>query len=490
MKVTSERLDNSQVKVLVELDAAEVEDKLRQTTRKLSREFNIPGYRRGKAPHHAVIRVLGREAVQQQALEDFGNDLYEAAIAEVEYTPYEVGQLEDVEWDPFVMTVLVPIGPEVDLGDYRSVRLPFEVEEVTETAVEEYLEGMREEHAQWVPVERAAQMGDQVVVDVKARVGDETIMEEETMELLLEADSNQPLPGFAEQVVGLKAGDSADFALSLPTESDEEGAEPRQAQVHVDLNTVRERDMPAMDDELAMMVGDYETLDALKASVRERLEEEARQSAESEYLDKVLDAMVEAANRIEYPPQAIDREADSAMMQMERNLASSGLPFETFLRMIGKTREMYRQELRPTVEDRLKKRLVLEEIARREGLEPSPEDVEAEIERMSERMGPQAGEMRELLDTPGGRESVTADLAITQAQERALQIARGEAPELEEAPAAAPASEPEAEAAAPASEPEAEAAAPASEPEAETPAEGMEAQAGEEASAATEEAAE
>ena len=151
MKVTSERLDNSQVKVLVELDAAEVEDKLRQTTRKLSREFNIPGYRRGKAPHHAVIRVLGREAVQQQALEDFGNDLYEAAIAEVEYTPYEVGQLEDVEWDPFVMTVLVPIGPEVDLGDYRSVRLPFEVEEVTETAVEEYLEGMREEHASGFP---------------------------------------------------------------------------------------------------------------------------------------------------------------------------------------------------------------------------------------------------------------------------------------------------------------------------------------------------
>jgi len=479
MKVTSERLDNSQVKVLVELDAAEVEDKLRQTTRKLSREFNIPGYRRGKAPHHAVIRVLGREAVQQQALEDFGNDLYEAAMAEIEVTPYEVGQLEDVEWDPFVMTVLVPVEPEVDLGDYRSVRLPFEVEEVTEAAVEEYLEGLRQEHAQWVPVERPAQMGDQVVVDAKARVGDETILEEENMELLLEADASRPLPGFAEQVVGLKAGDSAEFELSLPAESDEEGAEPQQAQGYVDLNTVRERDMPAMDDELAMMVGDYETLDALKASVRERLEEEARQSAESEYLDKVLEAMVEAAKKIEYPSQAIAREADSAMMQMERNLASSGLPFETFLRMIGKTREMYRQELRPGAEDRLKKRLVLEEISRREGLMPSPEDVETEIERMSERMGPQAGEMRELLETPGGRESVTADLAITRAQERALQIARGEAPELEEAPAAAPASEPEAET-----------AEAASEPKAEVPAEGMEAQAGEEAPAATEEAAE
>jgi len=353
--------------------------------------------------------------------------------------------LEDVQWDPFVMTVLVPIEPEVDLGDYRSLRLPFEVEEVTEAAVEEYLERLREEHAQWVPVDRPAQMGDQVVVNVKAREADVTIVEEENMELLLEEGSSRPLPGFAEQIVGLKAGESAEFDLSLPAEDDEEGAEPREAHVYVDVNTVRERDMPAMDDELAMMVGDYETLDALKASVRERLEEEARQAAESEYLDKVLAAMIEAAPKIEYPPQAIDREADSAMMQMERNLRASGLPFETFLRMIGKTREMYRQELRPQAEDRLKKRLVLKEIARREGLMPSPEDIEAEINFMSERMGPQADEMRELLMTPEGRESVAADLAMDRAQKRAVEIARGEAPELEEEPAAESSPEPEAE---------------------------------------------
>jgi trigger factor len=260
MKVTSERLDNCQVKVLVELDAAEAEDKLRQTTRKLSREFNVPGYRRGKAPHHAVLRVLGREAVQQQALEDFGNDLYEQAITEIEYKPYEVGRLEDVAWDPFVMTVMVPIEPEVDLGDYRSVRLPFEVNEVTDSAVGDYLEGLRQEHAQWIPVDRPAELGDQVVVYVRAKAGDETILEEESMELLLEAGSDKPLPGVAEEIVGLKAGDSVEFDLALPPEEDEEGAEPSAAHVYVDLNTVRFRDLPAMDDELAMMVGDYETL--------------------------------------------------------------------------------------------------------------------------------------------------------------------------------------------------------------------------------------
>jgi trigger factor len=479
MKVTSERLDDCQVKVLVELDAAEVEDKLRQTTHKLSRQFNVPGYRRGKAPHHAVIRVLGREAVQQEALEDFGNDLYEQAMAEIEYKPYEAGQLQEVEWDPFVMTVLVPVAPEVDLGDYRSVRLPFEVEEVTDAAVEDYLGRLREEHAQWLPVDRPAEMGDQVVINVRAWVGDETILEEENMELLLEAGSQKPLPGFAEQVVGLKAGESAEFELALPAEDSQEEAGPREAHAYVDVNTVRARDVPGMDDELALMVGDYETLDDLKASVRERLEVEARQRAESQYLEKVLEAMIEVAPKIEYPPQAIDREADSTMAQMERNLSASGLPFESFLRMMGKTREMYRQELRPAAEDRLKKRLVLEDIARREGLAATPEEVDTEIDRMSELMGSESGRMREVLDTPGGRESVASDLAISRAQTRALEIARGEAPPLPEAPAGEPAPEPEAEPVAN----ETEVDVPRAEPEAET-------ESAQEPPAGTEEAAE
>jgi trigger factor len=231
-----------------------------------------------------------------------------------------------------------------------------------------------------------------------------------------------------------------------------------------------------MDDELAMMVGDYETVEDLKASVRERLEAEARQRAEAQYLEKVLDAMIEIAPKIEYPTQAVDREAESTLAQMERNLSASGLPFETFLRMMGKTREMYRQELRPRAEERLKKRLVLEEIARREGLAAEPDEVEAEIDRMSELMGPESRRMRELLETPGGRETVASDLASSRAQKRAMEIARGEALPLPEAPAA-PSSQPEAEpvvaeveaevTAATEAEPEAEAAA---EPGEETPA--------------------
>jgi trigger factor len=195
---------------------------------------------------------------------------------------------------------------------------------------------------------------------------------------------------------------------------------------------------------LAMMVGDYESLDDLKASVRERLETEALEQAESEYLTAVLGAMVEAAERIEYPPQAVDREADLSVSQMERSMAAQGLPPETLWRMMGKSRESYVQDARPSAEQRLRRRLILDEVARQEGLEPEQEEVDAEIERMVEMAGPEASQMREMLETPAGRASITQDLVISMVQERVKEIGRGEAPPLEKpAPDAVAEAEPE-----------------------------------------------
>jgi trigger factor len=180
-----------------------------------------------------------------------------------------------------------------------------------------------------------------------------------------------------------------------------------------------------------MMVGDYDTLDDLRASVRETLEAEALEEAESQYLDGVLEAIIETAVKIEYPPQAIDREADVALDQMERNLASSGLQLDTYLNMLGKTREAYRSELRPAAEERLKKRLVMVEVSKQEKLELEDEEIEAQINRVSESMGENADQMREFLETTQGRLSVADDLMSTKVQERIVEIGKGEAPPLE-----------------------------------------------------------
>ncbi|MBN1659815.1 MAG: trigger factor [Anaerolineae bacterium] len=425
MKVTTERLDNCQINLMIELDQAEVDKKLRETARTLSRHYTVPGYRRGKAPFHAVVRVFGREALQQQMLEEEGNDLYEEAIEQIEYEPYEVGKLEDVEWEPFRMTVVVPIKPEVDLGDYRAVRVPMEAQEITDEAVDAYISNLRQEHAQWVPAEEPAAMGDQVVLDMQGTAGEQTIMDNENHEMLLAEGATHPLPGFHEQIVGMSPGEEKRFELDVPEDDADDAAAGQTATVTVRLHTVRKLDQPD-DEELIMTVGDYEAIDDLRASVHERLETDARLAAEAEYLDKVLDAMVEAAPRIEYPPQALDREAEMAMSQLERQLAASGMTADIFFRMIGKTRESYQRELRPSVEGRLRKRLVLQKIGQMEGLEADPEAVQAEIERTVAMAGDRADEMREMLESQEGRESVASDLIVERVQARVIAIGRGE----------------------------------------------------------------
>jgi trigger factor len=434
MKVTTERLDNCQVNVIVEMDAAEVDKKLRQTARRISRQFNVPGYRRGKAPFQAVVRVFGREAIQQEALEDSGQEWYEEALKEVEYEPYEVGELKDVEWDPFRMTILLPIEPEVDLGEYRSVRVPMEVEPVGDEQVEERLAELQKEHAELVPVERPAALGDQVVVDLEGRVGDKVIMSNENHEVQLQAGSTNPMPGFHEQIVGMSPGEDKAFTLTVPEDDYEQDVVGDEAEIRVHLHTVRAEDIPPLDDDLALMVGDYDSLDDLRSALRDELEKAAAEKAESEYLDKVLDAMIENAAKIEYPPQAVDHETEYALKQMERNLASSGIELDRFLGMIGKSREQYKQELSPAAEGRLRKRLVLREVAKREGLEVEEAQVDAEIERLTEMMGDQADEMRKMLQSPSGQLSVKDDLLTAKVEERVMQIAKGEAPPLEEEP--------------------------------------------------------
>jgi trigger factor len=372
-----------------------------------------------------------------------------------------MGSLEEVEWDPFRMTVLVPIPPEVDLGDYRAVRVPFEVEPVTEEQIAEELAHLQQQYAQWVPVERAAALDDQVVLDMEGKAGDKVILSNEGYEMLLQAEATYPLPGFHEEIVGMSPGEKKTFLLAVPEDDEDQDAAGQEATVTVHLHSVKAEDLPSLADELAMMVGDYETLDALKTSIQERLETEARQKTESEYLDRILEAMVEAAVKIEYPSQAIDREAEFALNQMERNLASSGIQLDTYLRMLGKSREAYQQELRPAAEERLKKRLVMRQVAEREGLTVKDEEIEAEIDRLSEMMGEQAGQMREVLESPGGRLTVADDLMVDRTQKRIIAIAKGEAPPLEEVTEAEEEAPPEAEAevqqaAGPATESEAE----------------------------------
>jgi trigger factor len=426
MKVTTERLEHCQINVFVELDAAEVDDKLRQTARKISRKMNVPGYRRGHAPFAAVIRTFGREAVQQEAIDEFGQELYDAALEQIEYEPYQPGELREVEWDPFRMTVRIPIQPETDLGRYRDVRVPFEPEAVGEEKVEERLAAVQDEHAQWVPVERPAALGDQVVIDATGHVEGREVMKLEGSDLRLEEGAAAPVPGLHTQLVGMSAGESKEVTLAYPEDHADESLAGKEGTFSLSVTVVKQKEIPPLDDDLALMVGAYDTLDDLRAAVRQQLDAEAAEQAKPAYLDKVLEAIVEQAPRIDYPPQAIDREVEMALERMERNLESAGIRLERYLQMIGKTPEAYKAELRPAAETRFRKRMAMREIAKREGLKVTDEEVEAEIARLTALLKEEAGDLRQALTSPEGHLSVADDILTGRVQERIIAIGLGE----------------------------------------------------------------
>ncbi|HNS52947.1 MAG TPA: trigger factor [Anaerolineae bacterium] len=453
MRVTTERLEHCQVNVIVELEAAEVDEKLRESARKISKKFNVPGYRRGHAPFAAVLRAFGRAAVQEQALEDFGQEWYDEALKQVEDEPYQAGELRDVEWDPFRMTVLLPLMPQVELGDYRSVRLPFEPKPVADEQMEKRLKEVQDAHAQWVPVDRPAAIGDLVVLDWAATIAGTEVAKHEGDEVILREKATLPLSGFAEAIAGMSADETRTFELTYPARYEDEKLAGKQATFVAHVHAVKEKELLPIDDDLALVVGDYDSLAGLQAAIRQQLEAEAVDAARPDYLDNLLQAMVDQAVTIDYPPQAVERESDRAMSRMEHDLEGAGIQMDKYLQMVGKTREAYKADFRPAAEVRLKKRLVLDEVAAREGLVVTEDEVEAEIENLLERLDEGDEALHQAITGAEGRLSVAEDILTTKAQHRIIAIGMGEAPPLPE-----PEAEPEAAEAAPVEAAEAEAA--------------------------------
>jgi trigger factor len=269
-----------------------------------------------------------------------------------------------------------------------------------------------------------------VVVDVQASLDDETIWQEENLELLLGDDDASPVPGLNEHLVGMAAGETQSFSLVLPEDWDDEEYAGVEAAFEASLREVREKEFPPLDDDLAMTVGDYDSLDELRTSIREALEEETQERIEAEFPGLVVDALVERAEHLEYPDQAVEDQLDDMLEGLQANLQGTGLGLEQYFQLMRTTEAQYRQQLRPEADKRLRRSLALIELARQEGLDVPPDEVEAETGRVEESLPEEATAERQWLRSPEGQRGVANRLLTERVQERLLAIARGEAPAL------------------------------------------------------------
>lgn len=380
------------MKLVVEVEPQPFEQAKRRAASRLSRQTKIPGFRPGKAPYHIVQRHIGEDAILDESLEILLKDLYPQIIDEAEIKPHGPGKLANIlSIEPLKLEFLVPLAAEVELGDYQSMRYPYEPGMVTEDDIEEVLHDLRQRQAVEEPVDRAAQEGDHVFVRLSAEQAiveegkDSTLIAERPHSVVIapedrEDEDEWPFPGFSRQLIGLSADDEKTLTHSFSEDSNFESLRGATAQFTVKVEDVKTRDLPDLSDEFAQSIGEYETVQDLKEDIRESLERQKQEQYDEDYDEKILSEIIEDAT-IKYPPQMLEEEIDEVIHQLEHRLQSQNLDLATYLMTRDMSEEDLREEVEPVAETRLKRSLVLLEISEQENIEIPPEEIQAEAER-------------------------------------------------------------------------------------------------------------
>jgi trigger factor len=432
VNVTTEPRDNRQLLLTIEVEPERVDAALAQAARRLAQKYKIPGFRPGKAPREVVERMVGKQALLEEVVDDLGPKVYKEALDTHNIEPYGMGEMEDFTLEPMVFKMIVPLAPVIELGDYKSLRVPYIEPEVDEHDVEHQLDHIRDNNAIIEPAAEDAVAESNMIatVDIEGTVEGEPFITKQSsvqINLFTPLDRDEEMLDFSEPIIGMKAGEDKTFTLPVPgTERYGEFAgKPAEFQVH--LISLQKRDLPALDDSLAQTVGDYETLDALKNEIRGELLTAAKRQTEDKYSDECVDALVKQAT-VEFAPQMIKAEIDELVERTERRLKDQKMDMAQYLEALGKTEEQYREELKPTAEVRLRRGLALAEFTKLESITISDEAIEQQIDRLAASYGPQSKEARKALSSEGARDSIKIDLVSRAGLERLMAICKGEAP--------------------------------------------------------------
>ena len=433
MKVTTEPRENRQLALSIEVDPERVEAALTKAAKSIAHKANIPGFRKGKAPRHVVERIFGKSALIEEALDELGQQVYREALDQAQIEPYGPGQLEHVQSEPLVLKMIVSLPPEVELGDYRSLRVPFEAPAVSEGEIDHQIEHIRKRHAMIEPAPdgTAADWSQMVTLDIQASVEGKSFLDRNDAGVVLDKeplDGSAPiLPGFEELIIGMKPGDEKTFSLPVPEDANYGEFANKTAKFKVILKDVRLRTLPGADDALAQTVGDFETIDELRDAIRQDLADAKRREAEAAYVDRVVDQLLETA-QIEFPPLMVEQELDAALERADNLLREQKLNLEDYLKALGKTRDEYRAERRPAAEARIRRSLLLSRIVELERLSVDPSEVDGEIETISAATEQRAGDVRDSLSGDVSQRRLELELLTRKALDRLVSIARGEAP--------------------------------------------------------------
>ena len=420
VKTNVTELPESRVRVEAEVPADEVERRIEQTARTLGRQLKIPGFRKGKVPPPVVVSRVGRETVLDETLRGalggwYADALDAAGVDPVGDPRLDLGDLP-VEGQPLSFSIEVGVRPKARLGEYRGLEVGRREPDVPEEAVDRELEALRERLARLesAPADDAAEEGDFVVVDMVGTADGERLEGGEARDELVEVGAGRLADELEAALRGMKAGETRTAEVTFPEEHPSEQLRGRTVSFDVTVKEVKRKELPELDDEFAADAAGFDSLDELRADVREKLEEADRQAIEAEFREAVVDAAAAAA-QVEVPPALVEARAHELWEQMIHALGHRGISQEAYLRIAGKSEEELIEEAKPDAERALRREAVLAAVVEAEGIEPSDEDLTAALARSAESEGVTSEQLMQRLRERNRLEPLRRDLAARQA---------------------------------------------------------------------------
>src|SRR5512138_228295 len=416
LKIEKTIEENHEAKLVVEVDPDKMETYKRRAARKIAERGKIPGFRPGKAPYEMVVRNYGEQAIIEQAVDNFVDAEYSNILKEADVEPGASGTLEKIDsLEPPKLTFRVPLAPEVELGDYRSIRLPYEWTATDEKAVEAAVEDLRQMYATTENVEREAQEGDYVLVDVKSetpevnRPGFAAFIRKE------ERDTEWPYNGFARELIGMKPGDTKTIKHTFPEDWELKELQGKETEMEVTVKTVRAVTLPELNDEFAKTTGAGETLDALREAVRKDVENRSKAEYDDKYFVDLIEKIKEGAT-LKYHEHALEHEGEHVLEDLGQRLAQQGMDLDTYFKVRNTTREQFiEEEVKPVAKKRLERSLILDEIVRREQIEVDNEALDAEFNQTLSSLTMQGVDLSKIRGGRQGQQRVAQAVAMESA---------------------------------------------------------------------------
>ena len=404
MNVTVERVGNDAT-LKITLPAEEVNKGFKKAVAKIAGQVNIPGFRKGKAPRNIIEMHYGKEAVKQEAFELVANQCYTEALEQEKLIPVSDPKVEDSVFEEnkdMELTIKVTLKLEVKLGDYKELHVEKEAVEVTDEAVEEQVQGLRSRHAKMVEAEEGAviEKGDFAIIDFAGTVDGEPFSGGEGKGYPLEVGSNSFIPGFEDQLVGLKKGDSTDVDVTFPEEYFVKELACKQAIFKVNVQDVKRKELPELTDEYVAANSDCKTVEELRASYKERMQKAAENNAQIAYEKALIDLAVANAE-FEVPEIMIEDRVTQMIDEMRMSLEARKLTLEQYMQYSGIDMKQLRERQHDAAVENVKTDLVLDAIAKAENIQVSMEDVDSELSAIASQHGATLEDVKKIIKSNG-----------------------------------------------------------------------------------------